>query len=86
MVYEDRPGKHLPTNVKNFDENTRMIINNDEQNIKNEDTMTRIKKSPFHQWKLGTVNIRTGNEKSEGAKIYAITKEVARAELSICFL
>lgn len=86
MVYEDRPGKHLPTNVKNFDENTRMIINNDEQNIKNEDTMIRIKKSSFHQWKLGTVNIRTGNEKSEGAKMYAITKEVARAELSICFL
>ena len=86
MVYEDRPGKHLPTNVKNFDENTRMIINNDEQNIKNEDTMIRIKKSPFQQWKLGAVNIRTGNEKSEGAKMYAITKEVARAELSICFL
>ena len=37
------------------------------------------KSSLFHLWKLGTVNIRTGKEKSEGAKMYAITKEVARA-------
>ena len=44
------------------------------------------KSSSFHLWKLGTVNIRTGKEKSEDAKMYVITKEVARAGLSICLL
>ena len=40
----------------------------------------------FKRWKLGSINIRSGKEKSEGAKIYCITKEVARAGLSICLL
>ena len=40
----------------------------------------------FKKWKLGSINIRSGKEKSEGAKIYCITKEVARAGLSICLL
>ena len=40
----------------------------------------------FKKWKLGSINIRSGKEKSEGAKIYCITKEVARAGLSLCLL
>ena len=40
----------------------------------------------FFQWKFGTVNIRTGQEKSGGAKLYMITKEVARAKLEFCCL
>ena len=38
----------------------------------------------FHDWKFGTINIRTVDEKSEGAKLYMITKEVARAGLTFC--
>ena len=38
----------------------------------------------FYRWKIGTLNIRTGKEQSEGAKMYAIVKEVARLKLSIC--
>ena len=35
----------------------------------------------FKKWKLGSLNIRSGKEKSEGAKMYCIAKEVARAGL-----
>ena len=38
----------------------------------------------FYQWKIGTLNIRTGKEKSEGARMYTIVKEIARLKLSIC--
>ena len=38
----------------------------------------------FHYLKLGTINIRTGDKKSEGAKLYMITKEVAKAGLTVC--
>ena len=40
----------------------------------------------FKRWKLGSINIRSVKEKSEGAKIYCITKQVARAGLSVCLL
>ena len=40
----------------------------------------------FFNWKLGTINIRTGQEQSEGARLYMITKQVAEAGLLICSL
>ena len=40
----------------------------------------------FHTWKFGTLNIRSGKEKLEGAKMYSIVKEIARANLSFCCL
>ena len=40
----------------------------------------------FHEWKFGTLNIRSGKEKLEGARMYEITKEVARANLTFCIL
>ena len=40
----------------------------------------------FHNWKFGTLNVRSGKEKLEGARIYEITKEVSRAKLSFCVL
>ena len=46
-------------------------------------TKTRKVKS-FKTWSFGTVNIRSGKEKEDGAKIYAIAKEVNRAGLSFC--
>lgn len=33
----------------------------------------------FNTWSFGTINIRSGKEKDEGAKIYLKTKEVANA-------
>ena len=45
-----------------------------------------INNYPYHLWKFGTMNIRSGKEKSEGARIYTITKEVANAKLSFCSL
>ena len=40
----------------------------------------------FKRWSFGTVNIRTGGEKDEGAKIYAVAKEISRANLQFCCL
>ena len=40
----------------------------------------------FKKWKFGKVNIRSGKEKDEGAKIYSVTKEAAQAGLSFCCL
>ena len=40
----------------------------------------------MHNWEFGTLNIRSGKEKQEGARMYMITKEVARAKLSVCCL
>ena len=40
----------------------------------------------FKEWSFGTVNIRSGKEKEEGAKMYAVVKEVNRAGLSFCCL
>ena len=38
----------------------------------------------FYEWNIGTINIRTGQEKSEGARIYMVAKQVAEANLLIC--
>ena len=40
----------------------------------------------FKKWKFGTINIRSGKEKDEGAKIYSITKEISKLDLSFCCL
>jgi hypothetical protein len=40
----------------------------------------------FERWKFGTVNIRSGKEKDEGAKIYSVTKQAAQAGLLFCYL
>ena len=40
----------------------------------------------MHRWKLGSLNIRSGKEKLEGARIYSIAKEIARENITICCL
>ena len=40
----------------------------------------------MYTWKFGTINIRTGNEKDEGYKLYSIAKEVENARLQFCCL
>lgn len=50
---------------------------------------TRKKKknlNDFKKWCFGTINIRSGSEKTEGAKIYAIAKELNRRNLAVCCL
>ena len=59
-------------------------LNGKNKNI--ETTKSSMKINHFKKWKLGTINIRSGKEKSYGSKIYRIAKEVARAGLSICCL
>lgn len=43
-----------------------------------------VKTGLFREWKFGTINIRTGDEESEDAKLYTMTKEAARAGLTFC--
>jgi len=38
----------------------------------------------FFDWKFGTVNIRSGKQKDEGAKIYSIAKTINNTKLSFC--
>ena len=40
----------------------------------------------FYKWNFGTINIRTGNEKNEEARIYMVAKQVAEAKLLVCSL
>ena len=40
----------------------------------------------FKTWNFATLNIRSGTEKDEGAKIYSIAKEVAKSQLAFCCL
>ena len=40
----------------------------------------------FQTWSFGTINIRSGKEKEEGAKIYTVAKEANRAGLLFCCL
>ena len=68
----------LPTNnnVCHFKVNNQLRISN--LNIK--------KQIHFKTWRFGTINIRSGKEKDEGAKIYSICKLLAKTKLNICFL
>ena len=40
----------------------------------------------FKSWKFGSVNIRSGKEKDECAKLYAVAKEISSANLAFCCL
>ena len=40
----------------------------------------------YHSWTFGTLNIQSGKQKDLGAKLYDITKEIARSEITLCCL
>jgi len=40
----------------------------------------------FKTWSFGTINIRSGAEKNDGAKIYSIAKVLAKASMAFCCL
>ena len=67
-IKEKRSNCMLPTNnnVCHFKVNNQLRISN--LNIK--------KQIHFKTWRFGTINIRSGKEKDEGAKIYSICKTV----------
>jgi len=59
---------------------------NDNSNKNNNNDVENKFPHQFHNWKIGTINIRTGKERDEGGKIYLIAKEVAKAGLTLCLL
>ena len=62
--------------------------NADDLNIAEEKSYNLVKNltNLFQTWSFGTINRRSGKEKNEGAKIYAVAKEIVRAGLSFCCL
>jgi len=60
-------------------------LNKDNKYFKDVNDMYKTN-SLFFDWSFGSINIRTGKEKSEGARIYMITKEIARKKLLFCSL
>ena len=40
----------------------------------------------FQKWSFGTINIRTGAEKDDGAKIYSIAKELSKSDMAFLLL
>lgn len=52
----------------------------------NKDSEEHKRYEIFKKWKCGNINIRSGKERDEGAKLYSITKEISKAGLSFCCL
>ena len=65
---------------------TEQITSEQKQQNNITHTPSYIINNSFHVWKLGSINIRSGKEKIQGAKMYAIASEIDRAKLSICCL
>ena len=40
----------------------------------------------YKQWSFGTINIRTGKENNDGAKIYSIAKELSKSKMEFLLL
>jgi exonuclease III len=72
MNYNERGNVNL-TNTYNKESSNKISPN--EQQVK----LSQL-------WSFGTINIRSGKEKEEGAKLYAIATEVNRAGLLFCCL
>ena len=70
------PHKYTSTHSKS-DAESCIIENNNLNDYQN---------TNMYFWNFGTINIRTGNEKDEGYKLYSIANEVAKANLSFCCL
>ena len=61
---------------KSYEEEENFILSKINPYNKNRDKIS------FHRWKFGTINIRSGKEKLERAKMYMIAKECARHNLA----
>lgn len=77
MLEEVQEGERKPAELDGIQENT---------NDSNSSQSRKHIEKHFKTWSFGTVNIRSGKEKEEGAKIYGITKEINRAGLTFCCL
>ena len=60
--------------------------NNGKFNNVKENSINQSNKGLLFNWKIGTINIRTGREQSEGARMYMVTKQVASLGLLVCSL
>ena len=73
-----------------FAKNPIISEKSDESATKGLKTLSKVlihrNKLRFHNWEFGTINIRSGKEKLEGAKMYMIATEITRANLSFCAL
>jgi len=73
-------GEDLHTYIPQNPGNKNKSINTNQRHIK------LCIPNTFYPWKFGTINIRTGNEKDDGYKMYSIAKEAAKAKLQVCCL
>ena len=71
------------TIISNTHESKKKTIYAENKNL----IIERIQeKSIFKSWSFGTINIRSGKEREEGAKIYSVAKEVCNSGLLFCCL
>ena len=87
LQHRGRLSKHV-SNVYNKNTNgksSRIIVDINKIG-KDNPKKSKNENKIFHKWQFGTINIRSGKEKDEGAKIYSVAKEVAKAKLSFCCL
>jgi len=54
-------------------------MNNKRQ--KNDKTHNAKKFNQYRKWSFGTLNIRTGIENDDGAKMYSVAKEMSKTDL-----
>ena len=64
------------SNKDNINDNDTNYNNFNNNNNRPNNRTNITCKDQFYNWKLGTINIRTGSEKSQGGKIYAVAKEL----------
>ena len=73
------------TNEREKDKKTNKNSKNKKyDNNNNNSTLSPNKQ--FKSWSFGSINIRSGKEKTEGAKIYMVAKEAVNAGLIFCCL
>ena len=62
-------------NITDANHLTEQITSEQKQQNNITHTTSFIINNSFHDWKVGSINIRSGKEKSQGAKMYAIASE-----------
>ena len=83
METKRRPKKR----VENREDQPRHTYTNELNTLHSEKrnkTGNQCISNKFFDWKFGTVNIRSGKQKDEGAKIYSIAKTINNTKLTFC--
>ena len=77
--YKNKNEQENETKANGATDKSKKLENNNNNN-------GPLRNRQFQTWSFGTINIRSGKEKSEGAKIYMVAKEAAAAGLTFCCL